>query len=110
MTNPWIMDCFYKTNSSVISICFSLSLLYLVPDKVDSIPSISMSLVDTKAIENLHATIVESEQRIVVEALVSNESAPLLQHDRSTYEEPFTGLASFVPSSRFRTCLCCSIL
>ena len=51
----------------------------------------------------------DEQQTVITEPSVINESSPLLQRDRSTYEEPFSGLASLFPCSCSRGCLCCSI-
>lgn len=105
----------FSQDKIICRIYFSFHLSYLVNDKLDSTPSISMNLIEAIETENINATVVVVEQKsdeqqtIVAEPSMSDESSPLLPHDRPTYEEPFTGLASFVPSSRFRTCFCCSI-
>jgi len=43
----------------------------------------------------------------VIQANDENETSPLIQKHSRTYEESFTGLASFFPCSRSRHCTCC---
>ena len=74
-------------------------------------PSITTNLVEAIEAENINAMVVDIEQKADEQQTIvtSDETSPLLRQDRPTYEEPFTGLASFAPSPRFRTCFCCSV-
>jgi hypothetical protein len=59
--------------------------------------------------ENVEPTSDEQQAR-TDETSVIDESSPLIQHDRPTYEEPFSGLASFFRCScSSQCCSCCSI-
>jgi hypothetical protein len=60
-------------------------------------------------ISNIIVSTVQVERASDEQQTMITESSPLLQRDRPTYEESFSGLASFFPYSRSRGCLCCSI-
>jgi len=81
----------------------------LFNDNPDSFRPSSITEVDNVTISTGHVERTADEETIMAEPTVINESSPLLQHDRPTYEEPFSGVASFFPRIRFRGCLCCSI-
>jgi len=61
--------------------------------------------------ENVERT-SDEQQGITAETSVIDESSPLIQHERPTYEEAFSGLASFFHCSRssHQCCSCCSII
>ena len=52
---------------------------------------------------------VERQQVVITEPSIGDELSPLLQRDRPTYEEPFSGFASFFPHLSSQSCACCSI-
>jgi hypothetical protein len=60
--------------------------------------------------ENVERT-SDEQPGITTETSVINESSPLIQHERPTYEEAFSGLASFFHCSHSsQCCSCCSII
>jgi hypothetical protein len=61
-----------------------------------------------EVMDNSNVT-VSTVQEYDEQQTVITETSPLIQRDQPTYEEPFSGLASFFPYSRTRGCLCCSI-
>jgi hypothetical protein len=63
----------------------------------------NVTLLTVQNDENVKRT-SDEQQPIITEASVINESSPLLQRERPTYEEPFSGLASFFCCPRCQNC------
>jgi hypothetical protein len=74
----------------------SFHLSYLVKNGPDSFLPLSTHVINER----------DEQQVTIAEPSITDESSPLLQHDRPTYEKSFSGFASFFPHS---CCRCCSI-